>query len=69
MHSEFQIAAEKLKRFIDYVEGGYPVKREGAPSASMPEIDMKQIESECAELVALREKVDQLQADKKGLGL
>lgn len=69
MHSGLQVATEKLKRFIDYVEGGNSVRREGAPTASMPEVDMKQIESECALLVALREKIDQLQADKKGLGL
>lgn len=67
--TQLQHAADKLKIFLDYVEGGQPLRREGAPSASLPDVDMKQIESECAELLALREKVDQLQTDKRRLGL
>jgi hypothetical protein len=68
-HSRLQLAADQLKRFIDYVEGGYPIRREGSPSAPSSDLDLNQIESECAELVRLRDRVDQLQADKKGLGL
>jgi hypothetical protein len=66
---ELQHAADKLKIFLDYAESGQPLRRDGAPIASLPDIDLKQIEVASRELVALREKVDQLQADKKGLGL
>jgi hypothetical protein len=66
---QLQHAAEKLKTFVTYVETAPTLRREGGPSATMPELDIKQIESECDELAALREKVDQLSADKKGLGL
>jgi hypothetical protein len=68
-HGRLQLAADQLKRFIDYVEGGYPIRREGSPQPPSSDLDLKQIESECAELVTLRDKVDQLKADKKGLGL
>ncbi len=67
--TQLQHAADKLQIFLEYVEGGQPLRREGAPSASLPDVDVKRVELECAELLALREKVDQLQADRKGLGL
>ena len=67
--AQMQLAADKLKNFLDYAESGQPIRRDGAPTASLPDVDVRQIESECRELVTLREKIDQLQADKKGLGL
>jgi hypothetical protein len=67
--AQVQLAADKLKIFLDYAESGQPIRREGAPSASLSDVDFGKIESECRELVTLREKIDRLQADKKGLGL
>ena len=67
--TQVQLTADKLRNFLDYAESGQPIKRDGAPSASLSDVDIRQIENECRELIALREKIDQLQADKNGLGL
>jgi hypothetical protein len=69
MQTQVQLAADKLTIFLDYAESSEPIRRDGAPRAALPDVDMKQIESECNDLVTLREKLDQLQKDKKGLGL
>lgn len=69
MQIQVQLTADKLRNFLDYAEGDEPIRRDGAPSATLPSIDTAELESECRELVKLREKLDQLEKDKKGLGL
>ena len=63
-----QNAADKLSAFAHYVESA-PLRKDGAPSGEMSGIDCEEINQLCREALALRERLDQLTKDKKGLGL
>ena len=61
-------AANKLEIFAHYVESA-PLCKDGAPSGEIPALDTEEINRACREVHTLREKLDQLSADKKSLGL
>jgi hypothetical protein len=61
--------AEKVNRFISYIENVFPLRAEGAPSGLVTHVDVEEINRSVQETLRLREKVDQLAKDKKSLGL
>jgi len=63
-----QNASEKLKSFAQYVEAG-PLRKDGAPSGEVSDLDLEEINRTHQQVLMLREKLDQLSADKKSLGL
>ncbi len=63
-----QIAADKLKIFTQYIESA-PLHKDGAPTGEASGIDSEEISRTCHESLRLREKLEQLSADKKSLGL
>jgi len=66
--SRLKVCAEKLELFISCIECS-PLRAEGAPSGTVTDLDIEDINRSVQEAVRLREKLDQLAKDKKSLGL
>jgi hypothetical protein len=66
---QLQVAAEKLKSFISALENHDKINREDGPSGRLREIEIAEIQRNCDEARSLKEKVEQLEANKKSLAL